>query len=171
MAATSAVPDLPLSTSPSLALVHPTETEKLAIWQLNGQSWRGRLSLSDYYRREQVLDDQTLTRDGGMTFWALVDGASAPSSSSSPAPRQILASCQSWKKRGLVGRGGVVDEVVSHSIGNVFCDPALRGRGYAGRMMKELGMKLHMWQQDGGKETEFTVLFSDIGKVGDRDCL
>lgn len=42
----------------------------------------------------------------------------------------------------------------------------MRGKGYAARMMKELGTKLDTWQQEDGKRADFTVLYSDIGKVG-----
>ncbi|MCJ1465875.1 hypothetical protein MMC07_004494 [Pseudocyphellaria aurata] len=160
MAISSSAPDLPSSTSPSLALVHPTSAEKMATWHINCQSWRGRLSAESYIRRESVLADQSLTRDGGMTFWILVD-TSHPTS----APRQILASCETYRKRALIARGNNrVEEVVSHAIGSVYCSPQLRGQGYAARMMKELGMSLDTWQQEDGRRTDFTVLFSDIGK-------
>ena len=156
--------DLPASTSPSLALVHPTDAEKLATWRLNSQAWCGRLSLEAYFRRERVLANQTLTRDGGMTFWILVD-----TSATTSMPRMILASCETYRKRALVAMGNAkIEEVVSHGIGSVYCNPQLRGKGYAGRMMKEIGMMLDTWQQEDGKRADFTVLFSDIGKV--RDC-
>lgn len=155
---------LPASTSPSLVLAHPTTAEKLAIWRLNGESWRGALSLDAYLRREETLGNQALTRDGGITFWVLVD-TSVPGS----APRKILASCETFKKRALVVWGNnKAEEVVSHGIGSVFCDPLLRGQGYAGRMMRELGEKLNTWQQKDERRAPFTVLFSDIGKVGRR---
>lgn len=164
MKITSSAADLPASTSPSLALVHPTTAEKLATWRLNSQVWCGRLSLEAYLRRESVLANQILTRDGGITFWILVD-TSAPTSTT----RMILASCETYRKRALIAIGNAkVEEVVSHGIGSVYCNPQLRGRGYAGRMMKEIGMKLDTWQQEDGKRADFTVLFSDIGKV--RDC-
>lgn len=53
-----------------------------------------------------------------------------------------------------------------HGVGSVFCADELRGRGYAGRMMKELGTVLKRWQQNAGVKSCFTVLYSDIGKVG-----
>lgn len=164
MEISSSAADIPDSTSPSLALVHPTAAEKLATWRLNSQIWCGRLSLEAYLRRESVLANQTLTRDGGITFWILID-TSAPTST----PRMILASCETYRKRALIAMGNAkVEEVVSHGIGSVYCNPQLRGKGYAGRMMKEIGMKLNTWQQEDGKRADFTVLFSDIGKV--RDC-
>ena len=59
-------------------------------------------------------------------------------------------------------------DVVSHGIGSVFCNPEYRRRGYAQRMMEELGKMLDTWNQERGKKTEFTVLYSDIGKVCKR---
>lgn len=162
MSISSSATGLPPSTSPSLALVHPTAAEKTATWHLNCQSWRGRLSVDAYIRRETVLANQSLTRDGGMTFWILVD-TSPPAST----PRKILASCETYRKKALIARGNNrVEEVVSHAIGSVYCNPQLRGQGYAARMMKELGMNLDTWQQEDGRRADFTVLFSDIGKVG-----
>ena len=153
---------LPSSTSLSLALVQPLAAEKLATWHLNGQVWRGPLSLETYKRKEEFLSNQEFTRNGGMTFWILVDASVSPSSA-----RRVLSSCETLKKRALVvRRDGKVDEVVSHGIMSVFCDPELRGRGYAGRMMEEFGKVLHTWQQEDNRKADFTVLFSDIGKVG-----
>lgn len=155
----------PLSTSSSLALVHPTEAERRATWLLNGQSWRGALSLPAYLRREEFLGSQSLTRSGGLSFWVLVDNSSPPST-----PRRILASCETIRKKALIAKPGRrVEEAVSHSIGSVFCDPKLRGRGFARRMMRELAQRLDTWQQEAETTTDFTVLFSDIGKVGERE--
>ena len=160
--------ELPSSNSPTLSLVQASEDEKLATWKLNGKVWRGKLSLPTYLRREFHLANQAFTRDGGITYWILVDTAAAHSSPSSP--RTILGSCESIRKRALITKeSGLVEEVISHGIGSVFCNPEYRGKGYAGRMMKELGKKLDKWQQDGDKQVNFTVLYSDIGKVwGER---
>lgn len=156
--------DPPLSTSNSLALMHPTEAERRATWLLNGQNWRGALSLPAYLRREEFLGNQSLTRSGGLSSWVLVDNSSPP-----PAPRRILATCETIRKKALVAKPGRrVEEVISHSIGSVFCDPKLRGRGFARRMMRELAQRLDTWQQEAETTTDFTVLFSDIGKVGER---
>lgn len=153
---------LPSCASPTLALVNPTEEEKLQCWKINGTSWRGALSLPAYLRREEHLANQAFTRDGAITYWILVDTA-APTPVSSP--RVTLASCESLRKKALLGtKGGTVEEVVSHGIGSVFCRPEFRGRGYALRMMKELGEKLEGWQQREGSRTSFTALYSDIGK-------
>lgn len=152
---------LPPSISPTLALLHPTPEEKVATWSVNGQVWRGRLPMETYLRREHYLAEQPFTRNGGITFWILVDTTQPPNA------RAILASCESLRKRALVTKGdGKVEEVVSHGIGSVFCNPKYRGKGYAGRMIQELARKLDTWQQADGKMADFTVLYSDIGKVG-----
>lgn len=154
--------ELPPSGSPNLALRHPTQEEKVETWKLNGTSWRGPMSLSTYLRRETHLENQAFTKDGGITFWILVDSTLPPNQ------RPILASCESFRKRALVARAGKLEDVLSHGIGSVFCDPDYRGRGYAQRMIKELGKKLDTWNQEDGKKTIFTVLYSDIGKVCKR---
>lgn len=154
--------NLPLSTSASLALVHPTEAERRATLLLNSQSWRGALSVPAYLRREEFLGNQLLTRNGSLSFWVLVDSSNPPSN-----PRRILASCETIRKRALIAEPGRrVEEVISHGIGSVFCDPQFRGRGYAGRMMMELAQILDTSRRDAEMTNYFTVLFSDIGKVG-----
>ena len=156
----ASIENLPPSSSPSLALLHPTKEEKIAIWHLNGQVWRGRLSLEAYIQRDQFLANQVLTREGGITSWILTDATKLPNA------RPILASCESIKKRALVQMpDGKLNDAISHGIGSVFCDPQYRGKGYARRMMEELGKKLDTWDQPGSKRTDFTVLYSDIGKV------
>ncbi len=156
-------PDLPSSNSPTLHLLHPTEEEKLKTWKLNGQSWRGRLSMDAYVRRDQHLANQALTREGGITYWILVDSSKPPNS------RIIFGSCESLRKRALVARGKEpVREAVSYGICSVFCNPSLRGRGHALRMMQELGKRLDLLAQVDGRTVDFTMLYSDIGKVNTR---
>ena len=155
---------LPSPSDPNLTLAQATPEEKLETWRLNGTEWAGRLPLEAYLRREKHLADQTFTRNGGITFWILVDGRKEPNN------REILASCESLRKRALVARAetdgdGDVEEIVSHGIGSVFCNPEYRGKGYASRMLEELATKLDTWQQPYGRQSDFTVLFSDIGKV------
>ena len=151
--------EFPPSESPHLALLHPTQEEKVETWKLNGASWRGAMPISIYLRREAHLEDQPFTKDGGITFWILVDSTLPPNE------RPILGSCESFRKQALVARDGRVEDSVSHGIGSVFCNPEYRRRGYAQRMIAELGKKLDTWNQGEGTKTDFTVLYSDIGKV------
>jgi hypothetical protein len=159
-------PNLPKGSSPTLALVHPTEDEKVYQFKLNGAEWRGALTPEAYLRREDALSQQELTRDGGITWWILVDTAAKgnpldPSSSI----RLPLASCDTLRKRALVWQDGKVSETVSHGIGSVFCAKELRGHGYAVRLMQEVGKALKTWQVDEHTPCLSSVLYSDIGKV------
>ncbi|KAF2496157.1 hypothetical protein BU16DRAFT_560991 [Lophium mytilinum] len=151
----SALTNLPDGKCPTLALVHPTPEEKLAQFRANGVEWRGALSLETYLRREEVLANQEQTKEGGITYWALVDTAAEK--------RVVLCACESYRKKALVARNGKVEETISHGIGSVFCPPAMRGKGYAQRMMQEVGKALRTWQT-GDQESLFSVLYSDIGK-------
>ena len=153
-------PELPPADSPNLTLLHPTPQEKLATWTLNGQAWRGSMDISTYLRREAYLENQDFTTSGGITFWILVD-ATLP-----PDARPILSSCESLRKRAVIARtNGKMAEITSHGIASVFCNPKYRRRGYTQRMITELGKKLDNWQQKDGERANFTVLYSDIGKV------
>jgi hypothetical protein len=123
--------DLPKGDSPTLALVHPTESEKLIQFKLNGAEWRGALSLPAYLRREAALSQQSLTKDGGISYWILVDttleGNPLDPESDTRLP---LASCETYRKKALVWRDGEVQEVVSHGIGSVFCEREATRRDY-----------------------------------------
>lgn len=102
-----------------------------------------------------------LAKDGGVTHWILVDHTLPPNE------RPILGSCETLRKRVLISKNSVVTEGITHGIGSVFCDPKYRGKGYASRMMKELGLKLKEWQTDKTQEEPdcpFSFLYSDIGK-------
>ncbi len=151
--------NLPDKDSSDIYLVVATHEENIAQTTANSSEWKGALpTLDAYHRREAHLANLELTKDGGLTPWMLVyqpDGA---------AKRQVLCGCESIRKKALVGRNGKVEEVIAHGVCSVFCPPAKRGRGYAGRMMSELGKKLRRWQLDNGKDALFSVLFSDIGK-------
>ena len=168
---------LPSSKSSSLQLLEATPTEKLQTWILNYKEWGGAFSLPSYVAREQYLASQTLTSNGGITHWVLLDPEPAPEPSRQQAEdRNILASCDTIRKRALVARlsdtgAPELQEVVSHGLFSVFCRKEYRGRGYARRMMHELAMKLETWGQKEGKVTQFTVVYSDIGKVRDLSCM
>ncbi|MCJ1353892.1 MAG: hypothetical protein MMC33_003879 [Icmadophila ericetorum] len=152
---------LPDSSSSSLILTQPTDKEKFQCWVLNGQSWRGALPTEAYYRREAHLASQPLTANGGLSYWILVD-SNEPKDSEKP--RRILSACETIRKRAFItSKGGTVEEIIAHGVGSVFCNPDFRGRGYARRMMKELGKHLESWQQEGGKKTKFTEFYGRAG--------
>lgn len=162
--------ELPHGSSPDLALVHPTQEEKLIQFNLNSAEWRGALSQEAYLRREDELSKQDHTKDGGISYWILIDKTAKrnPLDPTSSA-RLPLASCETYRKKALVWKDGELKETICHGIGSVFCAPHLRGRKYAQRMMQELGEALTTYQTDETEDCMFSVLFSDIGKVC-RDC-
>src|ERR1700761_2482687 len=150
--------ELPNKDSADIHLVDATPEELAAQQQVNGSEWRGALSQEAYLRREEYLANQELTQNGGLTGWVLVyqpDGASK---------RRVLCGCETYKKKALVAGNGKVEEAVAHGVGSVFCPPENRGKGYAAKMMAELGKRLQTWKADNGKRVLFSVLYSDIGK-------
>ncbi|RMY67307.1 hypothetical protein D0863_07878 [Hortaea werneckii] len=150
--------NLPKSDSAELHLVVATAEENLAQQHANSTEWRGALSSEAYLRREEHLVKQQLTKDGGLTAWML---AYQPPDGSK---RQILCGCESIRKKALLAKNGQVEDVVAHGVASVFCPPKFRGRGYAGRMMSEVGKKLKDWQAEEKGGSAFSVLYSDIGK-------
>jgi GNAT superfamily N-acetyltransferase len=154
--------EYPDSKSDSLYLTHPTPEEKLATWTLNAVNWGNALSTSDYLAREAYLLTVPLARNGGVTHWILVDRTLPPNE------RPILASCETLRKPVVVSRNGTITEAITHGIGSVFSQPKYRGRGYASRMLRDLGPTLKEWQVDqstpGQQTCPFSILYSDIGK-------
>ncbi|KAK4228560.1 hypothetical protein QBC38DRAFT_474699 [Podospora fimiseda] len=146
---------LPPSDSPSLILTLATEPERIQTWTLTHPMWGPALTLDSYLQRESYLTTVPLAKDGGITHWILtIDGLP-------PNERPILSSCETLRKKVIYteDRKDEVKEGVAHGIGSVFTAKEFRGRGYASRMMTELGKKLKGWQ--GGV---LSVLYSDIGK-------
>ena len=151
------VDDLPDSRTTSLFLTRPTEAEKFRQLARNSDSWRRALSVEAYIRREIHLASQDATHDGGINYWVLVDSLDL-------STRRVLCGCETYRKRAVVASGGTVKVSIVHGVGSVFCPAEFRGRGYAGKMIKLLGEKLEKWQVAEG--CPFSVLYSDIGKVG-----
>lgn len=131
---------LPDGSSPNLFLAHPTEEERIGLWTRNGSMWKGALSLEAYIHREKHLSDQEFTKDGGITYWILVD--------TEAKGRVILSACESFRKKALVFQDGKTEEVITHGIGSVFCPPECRKRGY-GLLPKTFRLIL-TWNQSTG---------------------
>ncbi|KAM7186175.1 lysine acetyltransferase [Naviculisporaceae sp. PSN 640] len=152
----------PDASSPSLVLVEPTHAERLRVWTMTHPKWGAALTLDNYLGREVYLQTVPLAKEGGLTSWILTD-RSLP-----PDERPILSSCESLRKRAIAASSDSSGEIVdgiAHGIASVFTEPQFRGKGYASRMMKEVGEVLKDWQA--GDKTQgalFSVLYSDIGK-------
>jgi hypothetical protein len=156
-------PDLPDSNSPTLILSHPTPEECTTIWTSTSSSWKDALPTSTYLRESLHLTTVPLAKNGGLTLWILVDQSQPPVASQ----RTILCSCETFRKRSLIGDANErVRDVFVHGVASVFCPEEYRGRGYAGRMMMELKGVLRNWQEDecGIRKCVGSVLYSDIGK-------
>jgi hypothetical protein len=144
---------LPSASSPDLILAHPTASEIYETHILSSVQWAGALTKEQYIENEHQLSTHLVTRPNGITHWILTPKAGFQDE------RLILASCETVPKRCLIKIAGEEVRVgVVVGVAGVFCDPKLRGRGYAGRMMRELG---GMLGRDG--ECMGSVLWSDIG--------
>lgn len=152
---------LPSASSPNLILTQATPSERERVWALHHGKWGGVLTEEQYIAREAYLRNVPLQKNDGITHWILTDSTRPPNQ------RPILSSCDTYRKRALScdPATGAVADGIAHGIGAVFTDPQYRGRGYASRMLKELGPALRTWQAEKGHEVFFSVLYSDIGKV------
>lgn len=151
----STIPD---SKSSNLHLTHATVAEYAQICNDTAELWKDSLNASEYLAEQLYLQESPLAKNGGMTTWILVD-------KNSPIDqRQVLCSCESYRKRSLISDiNGAVANVVVHGIASVFCPRAYRSRGYASRMMRDLVKELYFWQSEYGKCVG-SILYSDIGK-------
>ena len=145
---------LPSSPSPSLILTHPTPSEVYKTHELSSVEWAGPLTKEQYIENEHQLASLL-----NITHWILTQA------DRSPDQRVILASCETIRKRCFVKcKDSGARRAIVQAVAAVFCEPEMRGQGYAGKMLKELGSRL---QEDivDGKETECvgSVLWSDIG--------
>jgi hypothetical protein len=149
------------TTSGSLVLAEATPQERFDIWTREQPSWGPLYTLPAYINREAGLLSTQLTRQGGLTAWILTD-----SSTASPGHRPILSSVEVFRKRAAVrDADGRVRRVTALGVASVFTFEEFRRQGYASRMLSLLGDKMAEWQARDPGSAEFSVLFSDIGKV------
>ncbi|MCC6648068.1 MAG: GNAT family N-acetyltransferase [Polyangiaceae bacterium] len=119
-----------------------TEEERRARDALTHSAWGGGLDVDQYAAREARLRGHAWAR-GAMETWLAVgdDGA-------------ILSSCESFASRSyLDGEQGV-----TYAIASVFTAPALRGRGHAVAMLRELVDRLRPRPR-----AHAVTLYSDVG--------
>ncbi|KAK6384464.1 hypothetical protein LTS17_002027 [Exophiala oligosperma] len=161
--------------SPSLSLEVATPIEHVRTAHLNAEEWRGCLTAEQYCAREAVLHNTDLTREGGITCWILTttleENLPKEGDADGPSSRPIFASCESILFHAYVAQEGRLKQVRAHGIGTVYTPAEHRGKGYAGRMMADLGPRLEIWQQQQQqqiprgalKKNAASLLFSDIG--------
>ncbi|KIW98301.1 uncharacterized protein Z519_01885 [Cladophialophora bantiana CBS 173.52] len=151
----------PTAQSPDLRLVPATPLEYVQTAYLNAEEWQGPLSMDQYLEREVILQAVDLTKAGRITGWILTSETLPANVDGS---RPILACCESLLVHAYVARDGEVEKIQAHGIASVYTRPEYRGKGYAGRMMAELGKRLESWQASAGARNPFSVLYSDIGQ-------
>ncbi|OAQ89975.1 Acyl-CoA N-acyltransferase [Purpureocillium lilacinum] len=168
--ASSATPD-----DAGLVLAHPNDDEQVRTWTHTHPSWGPSYPLDVYLARERELLTVPLARDGGIRQWILTTpspasasatGGTSSESSSSNNNRPVLSSCETLRKRALVRSPGqpTVRDVHAHGVASVFTYPEFRRKGYAARMLDQLGKKLADDEARQPGDAAFSVLFSDIGK-------
>ncbi|RMZ76355.1 hypothetical protein DV738_g5028, partial [Chaetothyriales sp. CBS 135597] len=152
---------LPRSDSEGLTLEPATPAEWQQSGRLHAEEWKGPLSINEYLAREKHIFSQALTKDGKSACWILTSTNLPPNPDGT---RLILASCETISAKATIARDGVLHKTTCAAIGSVFTRKQHRGKGYAGRMMVELGKRVETWQQPNGDRSQFSVLYSDIGK-------
>ncbi|KAK3363354.1 hypothetical protein B0T25DRAFT_38043 [Lasiosphaeria hispida] len=125
-----------------------TPEQRQLSWALNGESWAPPLSTSDYLAREEHLSLQELSKDGQCKYWVVYLKGH---------PRKIIASCESTRKTILISENGVSREGHGYGIASVYTNPAYRRQGIA-------AMMLHKVQEQMDRDSDCSVLYSDIGR-------
>ncbi|KAF3926566.1 hypothetical protein AA313_de0203437 [Arthrobotrys entomopaga] len=177
MAPSTTSPSSPILSSSPIDVKHPnliirqaTIPERHQTWVINKESWAGVLSENAYYLREAHISSQDLTRNGGITYWLLVDPAAPCDGSCPQSPDHILSACEAIRKPSLIVRhDGEVEEVICWCIGSVYTAERHRGKGYAKTMLQLLGHQLKEFRDPSDPtrahlRVGFSVLYSDIGK-------
>lgn len=144
-----------------LKLEPATPLEYVQTAHLNADEWKGPLTMDEYLDREILLQETDLTKDGRITGWILTSDAHPLNPDGT---RPIFASCESIPVHAYIARDGNLEKVQAHGIASVYTRQEYRGKGYASRMMAELGKRLELWQQSNGTPNPFSVLYSDIGQ-------
>ncbi|KAG5925518.1 hypothetical protein E4U42_004215 [Claviceps africana] len=159
----------------SLLLTKATPDERVRTWLQQQPHWGPSFTPQAYVSREERLLNLRLTKDGGLTIWALThemdvndtsDNTDDVVGSDGASQRPILSSLEVFRKRAIVrGTDGIVRDVTAHAVASVFTAPENRRKGYSSKMLSLLGDELAQQQAQDPGSAEFSVLFSDIGKT------
>ena len=124
-----------------MQLREANDAEILERNHLTYEEWGGLLSAQQYLDREQLLRVEAFSR--GMTTWLWCQGD------------DVLASCETYAcDSQLDGQPGV-----TWAFASVFTEKALRGNGYATKMMDAVVERLSQ-----RAHAQACVLFSDVGE-------
>lgn len=130
-----------------MKLVLATETQKRERDRLTHPEWGKKLTLDEYFAREQRLRRHPWAGNT-MQTWLLTKGSA------------VLASCETFRMDSfIIDHGGKRRRGSAYGVASVFTEPALRGNGYATDMMAQLQDALS--GQDAAIHS--SILFSDVG--------
>ncbi|KAK3355335.1 hypothetical protein B0H65DRAFT_44329 [Neurospora tetraspora] len=125
-----------------------TPEQRELAWKLNGAAWARPMSIETYVAREIHLSEQELTKDGSCKYWVLhLKGY----------PRQIIASCETTRKKVLISENGVSREGYGYGIASVYTNPDYRRQGMAATLLRHV-------QKAMDRDSDLSVLYSDIGR-------
>jgi GNAT superfamily N-acetyltransferase len=131
-----------------MRLVLATEEQRTARDAINYPAWGPPLTVEGYIEREKRLRGHAWARSE-LSSWLLC----APDGS-------VLASCETYRMDSFVrARNGALLAGDSYGIASVFTEERLRGRGYAGRMLK----LLHQRAAAEDPAAQAFILFSEVG--------
>jgi len=142
-------------TVPAIALADVVFTEasqaqQTLAWELNGVSWAAPMPIADYVQRERHLSQQALSQEGGTRYWVLHPKGK---------PEVFIAGCECTRKTIFVRHpGDLVQTTTGYAVAGVFTNPAYRKQGMASHMLRCL-------QDEMDKDSEASVLYSDIGRI------
>ncbi|KAK3298543.1 uncharacterized protein B0H64DRAFT_385458 [Chaetomium fimeti] len=137
-------------TAADMEFSEATLEQRQLSWKLCGQNWASPMSIDDYVDREQHMADHELNRDGGCQYWVL---------SLKGYPRQVIASCETTRKRMLISDGGgsPTREGHGYAVANVYTNPSYRRQGMAAFLLRRV-------QERMDTNSDCSVLYSDSGR-------
>jgi hypothetical protein len=152
--------------SPTLALRPSTDEERVTQWSLCAKTW-GADGIEEFVEGERHLAVQLGLETGGIRHWILVDIAEEVQPGHQ---RTILSSLENLRRRAVYSYdengSRKVEDTTCYGVAAVHCPKEYRGRGYARRMITEIGRLLRADIPNFGLEKcLFSVLYSGVGAV------
>lgn len=126
-----------------------TEAQKLERDRLTHDAWGQALTVDGYVERESRLRAHPWAREGMLT-WVLT-GSSG----------EVLSSCETFRMDSYARLASPSEpsRASSYAIASVYTEAALRGRGYAARMMSLVAPRVRAMDPS----AHALVLYSDVG--------
>jgi hypothetical protein len=164
---------LPAWDSPTLSLRPPTDDERVTQWGLCAKTWGSSGEINEFVEAERRLAMQLGIKTGGIRHWILVDTAEDIQPGQQ---RTILSSCENIRRRAVYSYDDngsrKVEDTTCYGVAAVHCPKEFRGRGYARRMITEIGRLLRADIPNFGLEKcLFSVLYSGVGAVCESPCV